>query len=379
MKKNKQQNCKAHILAILTTLTLLLTACTPPPQSPTDFITQSATRHGGQVSGMAIRVFTHDELLFENFYGYANEADGLTVQSDTVFKWGSITKSLTWIAILQLMEEGALDIHADIRTYISTDFLPELKYPTTVYHLMTHSSGFIERDFFWYRELAPILEPPQGMTLIAYALRSMDMRQRLEPGGASGEYSHYNVVLASYIVEQVSGIAFYEYVHEYIFGRLGMEYAALLNDFAENAWIVSQLDRQVCYLAADRLFEAECFGMHRVVRQQFYMIGGAVSVVSDFHRFAMALMPFDNGYSLFENDETLLKLHRLFGYEIAAYTDDESGVFALNGQMCHTSTVLIDIQRGMGVVVMTNQEGEGFFNRVSFLREVVERFGNVKI
>jgi len=372
--KQLRQKYRTHIIATFTALILLLAACTPPPQSPSHFITESATRHGGQVSGMAIRVFTHDQILFEDFFGYANEADGLIVQPNTVFKWGSITKSLTWIAILQLMEEGALDIHVDIRTYISDDFLPELKYPTTVYHLMTHSSGFIESDFFWYRELAPILEPPQDMTLIAYALRSMDMRQRLEPGGASGEYSHYNVVLASYIVEQVSGMAFYEYVQKYIFGRLGMEYAALLNDFSDNVWLVSQLDRQVCYLAADRRFEAECFGVHRVVRQQFYMIGGAASVVSDFHRFAIALMPFNNEHSLFEEYETLLKLHSLFEYEIAAYTDTESGIFALNGQMCHTATVLIDTQRNMGVVVMTNQEGEGFFNRVSFLREVVGRF-----
>jgi len=355
-------------------LTFLLTACTQTTFTPSDFINEAATRHGGQVSGMAVKVFTSDEILFKNFYGYANEAESLMIDHDTVLKWGSTTKSLTWIAILQLSEQGKIDIHADIRAYISDDLLPDLKYPTTLYHLMTHSSGFLESDFFWYREFAPIFSHGD-VTIIEYALQNMEMRQRFIPGVYIGEYSHYNVVLASHIVEQVVGMAFHEYVQKHIFDKLDMAHTAILYAYADNAWVEEQLARQTCYMSADRRFEAECFGIFRVVRYQFYMIGGAASNVSDFHKFAMALMPDDNGYSLFEQYETLLKLHRLFEYEIAAFTDNENGIIALNGQMCHTSTMLLDTKRGMGVIVMTNQENEGFFNRVSFLREVVERFG----
>ena len=352
---------------------ILLASCAPVPQSPGGFIDQAATRHGGQVSGMGIKVFTSEEVLFANFYGYANEAEGLIVCSDTVFKWGSITKSLTWIAILQLMEQGEIDIHADIRTYIAAEFLPELKYPTTIDHLMTHSSGFVESDIFvYYHGFISRLDPRdinQSYTIIGYILRHMDMPQRLMPGESRGEYAHYNAVLASYIVERVSGISFYEYVHEHIFNRLGMNHTAILHDSSDNVWVMNQLSKQACYMSADRRVEVECFRLGAA-----YMIGGAASCLADFHKFARALMPNAGDHTLFDNYETLLKLHKLFEYEYAAFTDPENGIIALNGQMCHTSTMLLDTHRGINVIVMTNQENEGYFNRVSFLRDVAERF-----
>jgi len=372
-----RQNWRGKVIVYLSTLILLLTSCTSPTQSPADFINQTATRHGGQVSGMAFKVFTSDEVIFANFYGYANEAQGLAIDEDTVFKWGSITKSLTWIAILQLMEQGEIDIHADIRTYISDDFLPDLIYPTTIYHLMTHSSGFVEGDIFrYYIELIRGLRPQDNYnlpyTIIGYTLRRMEMPQRLSPGVHRGDYSHYNVILASYIVEQISGRPFYEHVHDIVFDKLNMAHTSTLYGSSDNVWVRERMDRQACYSSADRRLEAECYRLSSA-----YMIGGVASTITDFHRFAMALMLCDNGYALFENHETLLKLHRLFEYEIAAFTDPKSGIIALNGQMCHTATVLLDTHRGMGVIVMTNQENEGFFNRVSFLGDVIERFSRV--
>jgi len=369
---------KMDFIAVLLTFALFFTACTPVNQSPGQFIDEAATRFGGQVSGMSIKVFTNDEILFENSYGYANEAEGLVVDHDTVFKWGSITKSLVWISILQLAEQGKLDLHTDIRAYLPDDVLSDLKYPTTVYHLMTHSSGWVEQDLIVMVFGNEIVLDPLTAEIdtpadsIERFLRDTEISQRFQPGSYRGEYSHYGVIVASYIVEQVSGMTFYEYVHNYIFARLNMEHAAILLDASDNVWVAKALERQNCYVTADRSIEAMC---RTIPLASAYMIAGVVSTMADFHRFALALLP-DNygGSALFEHNETLEKLHSILDYEISGYTDSANGIIALNGQMCHTVTMLIDTQRNIGVIVMTNQEAEVFFNRVTFLREVIERF-----
>jgi len=355
-------------------LSFLLNACERAVVDPVLFVYETATRHGGQVSGMNIRVFDMDGLLLDLSFGYANEAERLAVDADTVFKWGSITKQLVWISVLQLYEKGELDINADMRTYIPYDMLVNLKYPTSVYHLMTHSAGFLESDFPGFLELpvlfpAHIIHADMPYTVIEYFLKTIEMPQRFEPGEFSGEYSHYGVILASYIVEQVSGMPFYEYVHEHIFSRLDMAHSSILSDLSDNIWVAEQLKNQVCYLSADRRFAVACFPIAPPV----YMIGGAISTAADFQKFALSLLPDDNGSSpLFESDETLFKLYAAFEYEYAAFTDHGSGIFALSGQMCHTATILLDINRNLGVIVMTNQENEGVFNRVSFLRDLLK-------
>ena len=351
-------------------------ACSPSIDSPGHFIDEAANRFGGQVSGMSIKVFTGDRILFENFYGYANEAEDLVIDSDTVFKWGSITKSLVWISVLQLSEQGKLDLHTGIRAYIPNNFLPDLKYPTTTYNLMTHSSGFLEEDF-WISMIASRVQANEDrqQTIIDFTLRNIEMSQRFKPGDLRGDYSHYNVILASYIVEQVSGMPFYQYVHNNIFSRLGMAYSAIRHDLSDNIWVAERLAGQACYSSSDRRIEAVCFPIHPPI----YWMGGAISTISDFYKFAHALLPTaiyygDRGAALFEKSETLFKLHNIMEYEIAAYTDSANGIVALNGQMCQTATILVDVERGLGVVVMTNQQAEGFFNRVTFLREVIDRF-----
>ena len=364
-------------LTALLSFALFLTACTPSSQSPCQFIDRAATRFGGQVSGMSIKVFTNSEILFENSYGYANDAENLLIDDETVFKWGSITKSLVWVSILQLYEQGALDLNTDIRAFIPHDILPGLKYPTTVYHLMTHSSGWMEQDLIvmvfedadaFYSFTAIDAIPADS---IGHFLRNTEMPQRFQPGNYRGEYSHFGVIVASYIVEQVSGMPFYEYVHNYIFARLEMAHTAILVDMSDNAWVLERMAIQNCYVTADRSIEALCRAMSSA---NVYVIAGVASTAADFHRFALALLPDGGGSALFERQETLEKLHSIFDYEISGYTDSVNGIIALNGQMCHTATMLIDTQRNIGVIVMTNQEAEGFFNRVIWLREVVDRF-----
>ena len=355
-------------LVVLLAFTLLLVACASDTLTPDQFIDEAATRFGGRASGMSIYVFTNDEILFANSYGYANMAENLAIDDDTVFRWSSITRTLVWISALQLLEQGKLDFHTDIRAYIPDDLLPELKYPTTIFHLLTHSAG--------WPEMTIRAQNDEGMSpdIIEHFLRSVQVPpQRFQPGEVSEVNSSFafGVILVSYIVEQVSGMPFYEYVHEHIFNRLEMTHTAVLSDSSDNIWVQQQRAKQNSYVSADRSMEA----ISAPLPLPFFMLGSAVSTISDFHKFAVALLPDSSGGSaLFERHETLEKLHNTFDYDVSSYTNNGDGIIAQNGLTCQTMTLLIDTRRGMGVIVMTNQEREGYFNRVTWLREVIDRF-----
>ena len=97
-------------------------------------------------AGMAVAVFEKDQVLYENYFGFANIADGIKVDADTVFEWGSVTKLITWVSVMQVWEQGLLDLNEDLRVYLPDTFFTNLKYdePITMLHLMNHTPGFEE-------------------------------------------------------------------------------------------------------------------------------------------------------------------------------------------------------------------------------------------
>jgi CubicO group peptidase (beta-lactamase class C family) len=101
------------------------------------------TRHMTEVNapGMTVAIANRDGALRTMQYGFADLKTGARVTPDTVFQIGSISKSFVGIAIVQLSEEGKLDLHKPIK-----DYLPWLKVettygPITTHHLLSHTSG----------------------------------------------------------------------------------------------------------------------------------------------------------------------------------------------------------------------------------------------
>lgn len=79
-------------------------------------------------------------------YGDANTKDNIKADEDTVYEWGSISKMLVWTSVMQLYEQGKIDLNEDFRTYLPDGFLSNLSYkkPITMLHLMNHTAGFQE-------------------------------------------------------------------------------------------------------------------------------------------------------------------------------------------------------------------------------------------
>lgn len=168
------------------------------------------------IAGAAVAVVKDGRLFFTKGYGYADVENAIPVDPEqTIFRIGSIGKVFTWTAVMQLVEQGRLDLDADINTYLDfriPDTYPE---PITLKHLLTHTSGFEDRWMGSATADASQLVPARDW-LIA------NSPGRVRPPGEAVGYSNYNAMLAGYIVSRVSGEPYDRYIQEHILKPLGM-------------------------------------------------------------------------------------------------------------------------------------------------------------
>jgi CubicO group peptidase (beta-lactamase class C family) len=176
------------------------------------------------IPNAAISVVAGGEVVFLKGYGYADLEQRTPVNPEnTLFRTGSVAKLITWTAVMQLVEQGVLDLHADVNEYLDFRIPSHLIHsrdsstpaPVTLAHLMTHTAGFEAYPDAIFRLSADRLLP-----LDEYVRTHMP--QRAFPPGELAAYSNYGAALAGYIVQQVSGVPFAEYIEEHIFAPLGM-------------------------------------------------------------------------------------------------------------------------------------------------------------
>jgi CubicO group peptidase (beta-lactamase class C family) len=172
------------------------------------------------IPGATVAVVKDGELLFAKGYGYADLEKRKPVDPDkTLFRIASVSKLLTWTAVMQLAEQGKVNLSEDINTYLTDFKIPDTyPEPITLAHLMTHTAGFEERFINTFSH------GPEGLEPLGVFLAT-NMPARVRPPGELAAYSNYGASLAGYIVEEVSGIPFEEYVEEHIYTPLEMHHS----------------------------------------------------------------------------------------------------------------------------------------------------------
>lgn len=171
------------------------------------------------VAGATVAVVRDGALLLAKGYGYADVATRKPVDPErTLFRIGSVSKLFTWTAVMQLVEEGKLDLDADINTYLDFQIPATYPEPITLRHLLTHTPGLEEdgRDLFTED---PAHLKPMGQWLPAH------LPARVRPPGVFASYSNWGTATAGYIVERVSGMPFDDYLDQRVLGPLGMTQA----------------------------------------------------------------------------------------------------------------------------------------------------------
>jgi CubicO group peptidase (beta-lactamase class C family) len=176
----------------------------------------------GDLAGAVVAVVKDGQVVFEKGYGYADVASKKPVDPKlTLFRPGSVTKLITWTAVMQLVEQGKLDLDADVNKYLGTDLQVPARdaRPITLRNIMTHTAGFEEQ----VKNI--ITEDPTQPGYVELLKRWMPTR--VFDAGTTPAYSNYATSLAGYIVERVSGESFYDYVEKHIFAPLDMKHSTM--------------------------------------------------------------------------------------------------------------------------------------------------------
>ncbi|RSI31052.1 beta-lactamase family protein [Streptococcus sanguinis] len=357
---------KTFILTLLTILTLGLfrpaTALAEEQKLPSgterDKIGQKiqdyVKEHEKTTAGMATAVFDKEGTIYQGNFGFMDKEKGLQTDDNSVFEWGSVTKLTVWVSVMQLWEEGKINLEEDIRTYLPEGFLRNLRYdkPITMLNLMNHQSGFDEAPLYM-----------QGDKSLEDLLLQYQPIQSFEPGTTTA-YSNYSTGLAAYIVERISRQSFVDYAHKHIFKPLGMERTAIAQDLSDNAYVQAKR-KQVKGYAADGSLLGDA-----LYEVGLYPVGRATGTLSDLQKFAQALL---SRKTLFARSETWDKLYTGTSYypgtdivrNAHGFWASEFAVTVLghggntNG---FSSFLRLDLKNGIGQVIMTNQGLEEIYN-----------------
>ncbi|MBV6449443.1 MAG: D-aminopeptidase [Anaerolineales bacterium] len=321
------------------------------------------------IAGAAVAVVKDGQLFFAKGYGYADVENKIPVDAETtMFKIGSLTKLFTWTAVMQLVEQGKLNLDADVNTYLDFSIPNTYPQPITLKHLMTHTSGFEDL----HAELVSLdeenLAPPN-------AWLSSHIPARVRPPGEVAAYSNYNAALAGYIVARVSGQSFSEYVQGQILNPLGMT-----NTTAQSP-TPSELRAQE---SVGYLYDG---GAYQVFPQllspeDLFPAGVMRASASDMARFMiMHLQSSFYGDAASEirilKEETAQQMHetlfapdpRILGNAYGFFEFDDNGQRALghsgSGEPMESMLLLLP-EQNLGVFVAYNSLGAGELNRQHF-------------
>lgn len=205
-------------LALMLALTIGNVSASPEMQGKTDFaaidayIAEQMKNLG--IPGMTLGVVEDGQIVHLQGFGVA-DSSGRAVTPQTPFYIGSVTKSFTALAVMQLVEAGKIVLDAPVQIYLPWFELADkdASAKITVRNLLNQTSGISPRNgmVFWSSQ--------QGLEEVMRGLKTVQLTQ---PVGTTFQYSNINYSIAGLIVEKVSGQSYGEYVIQHIFKPLDM-------------------------------------------------------------------------------------------------------------------------------------------------------------
>lgn len=314
--------------------------------------------------------FDKEQEIASKYFGEINPEGELKADEDTIWEWGSISKLLVWVSVMQLVEDDQIDLASDIRNYLPDHFTKKLnkclKYnePVTMLNLMNHNAGFQDTAASFMVKAGKKLP-----TLEEALIDSMPLQ--INRPGEIAAYSNFSAALAGYIVEEISGQSYADYVEEHIFAPLGIENSFASVDGSDKPEISKRRDKVNSYVALAGYKKNQGNQRYHIT---IYPCGSATGTLSDLAKFAQALLKGSPASEkIFKNPATLDKM-----LEPSLYYGDSDvprishGLMHLTGSVPYlghsgntlgfSSNLVIDQQSGTGVVISTNKYAEGTYN-----------------
>jgi CubicO group peptidase (beta-lactamase class C family) len=175
-------------------------------------------RQSFRLPGLSVAVVGNGENIY--LRGLGNAALSRCMTSQTPLIIGSLSKSFTALAIMQLVEAGKLSLDDPIQHYLSWFHLADAAASSvlTLRHLLTHTSGISRYEG---RELLA----GRGGKTIEQSVRELSTLKLTKPVGMAYQYSNTNYLIAGLVVEVASGQSFETYLQQHIFAPLGMQHS----------------------------------------------------------------------------------------------------------------------------------------------------------
>ena len=245
-----------------------------------DGVVKPSMKENHSPSGV-VMVMKDGQVIFAKGYGYIDVEQRLPVDPVTsLFRPGSISKLFTWVSVMQLVEQGKLDLDADVNQYLQTfkieDTFPGQ--PITLRHIMTHTPGFEDGGLGYL-----ITDDESRIMPLAESLAKYQP-DRINPPGTHTSYSNYATALAGLIVSNVSGMPFNEYLQKNIFAVLGMEYSSFDEPLPER--LAANMAKAYKYNAGTDSYEE----MNYEIISNFGPAGAMAVSARDMSLFARALL-----------------------------------------------------------------------------------------
>lgn len=303
-------------------------------------------------------VAQHGEIIYEAAFGYRDVDAQLPATTDTLFGAGSITKSMTALAIMLLAEDGRLSIHDPVARWLPSFRLPANTEQVAIHHLLTHSTG-LPNTGLWWRPLHRAMsqdpnfvrlgfplnlseqEPIETCDELLAAIRAQEFELLAAPGEA-WSYCNEGYYMLGEIIRRASGRSYDEFVQGRILEPLGLTQSVLREDDLDRFPRVTQLYHQ----HEDEIFAAPgwwdvgemmgCGGLKTTLRDltrylEIYRTGGLVDgqrlvAESVIHQMTTGYLPawgpFKYGYGLYVQPD-------YHGQMMIEHTGAEKGVSAI--------------------------------------------------
>jgi CubicO group peptidase (beta-lactamase class C family) len=323
------------------------------------------------VAGATVAVVKDGELLLAKGYGWADPNRRTPVSAErSLFRIGSVSKLFTWTAVMQLVEQGKLDLDTDVNSYLDFKIPDTYPQPITLRHIMTHTPGFEEdgRDLIGNDSTTIV---PLRTWLATH------IPARVRPPGTFSSYSNYATALAGHVVERVSGMSYDDYIEQRILAPLGMTQTTARQPLPAKY----AADMSGGFRWSDGRFEPRKFEIVHPAPA-----GSIGSSATDMAKFMLAHLgngALDGQRILADSTAALMHTRafthdpRLPGFALGFYEKSSHGLDIIghggDTELFHSDLALIPSER-LGVFVSYNTNTAGELSFGPFLRQFLDHY-----
>lgn len=167
-----------------------------------------------KIPGVSVAVVTNNQLRWSNGYGFSDLENSVPAKASTAYRLASVSKPITAVGAMQLVERGKLDLDASVQKYCPA--FPQKQWPITTRHLLSHLSGIRH-----YKSVEEAYGKQHFNSLVEALVLFKDDPLLFEPG-TKFSYTTYGYVLLGCVLEGASGIKYVDYLREHISRPAGM-------------------------------------------------------------------------------------------------------------------------------------------------------------